>query len=57
MSCRARHLALLVTLAPLLTACGDDAGLGPVTVRRPAAVIFFGDSAAVTAPDSARVVS
>lgn len=38
----------------LLAACGDDGGLVPVTVLVPASVVFYGDTAAVTVPDSVR---
>jgi hypothetical protein len=46
---------LLAACAPLLAACSDDAGLLATTVLRPAALAFYGDSVAVTVPDSARV--
>lgn len=35
-----------------LTACSDDAGLVPQTVLQPASLVFYGDSADVTVPDT-----
>jgi hypothetical protein len=47
--------ALLAACAPLLGSCGDDAGVLAVTVLRPAAIAFYGDTIVATVPDSARV--
>lgn len=55
MRSRTRILALLVACAPLVSACGDDAGLLAVTVLRPAAIAFYGDTIVAIVPDSARV--
>ncbi len=46
--------AALAAALSLLTACGDDGGLVPTTVLLPATVVFYGDTAAVTVPDSVR---
>lgn len=43
---------VLVATTAALAACGDDAGLVPQTVLRPAALRFHGDSADVTVPDT-----
>jgi hypothetical protein len=47
-------ITLVTTLCSALTACQDDVGLVPVTVLRPAAIAFYGDTTVVTLPDSAR---
>lgn len=51
-----RRLASRVTVcaaaALALTGCADDAGLVPQTVIRPASLVFYGDSADVTVPDT-----
>jgi hypothetical protein len=44
----------LAAALSLCTACGDDGGLVPTTVLLPATVVFYGDTAAVTVPDSVR---
>lgn len=55
MRTKRRMFTFLAACAPLLAACGDDSGVLAVTVLRPAALAFYGDSVAVTVPDSARV--
>lgn len=49
---RVAHVLALAATATALAACGDDAGLVPQTVLRPASLVFQGDSADVTVPDT-----
>jgi hypothetical protein len=55
MIARVRLLALTIASATVLAACDDNAGFLAGKVLRPAALAFYGDSVAVTVPDSARV--
>jgi len=55
MRSRTRMCALLAACAPMLAACSDDAGVLAVTVLRPAAIAFYGDTVVASVPDSARV--
>jgi hypothetical protein len=54
MRLRLRLVFRLAALPPVLAACGDDGGLVPMTVLRPAAIAFYGDSAAVAVPGEVR---